>query len=147
VRERTTTPAASPATAAKPVTSPLKDLAAAEPRSEMLATIGRGSRISGKLQFDGNARIEGTVEGEVTAAETLQIGERASVNAQMTAGVIVIRGAVTGDVHARKRVEIRAPGMLHGNVTTPSLVVDEGVVFEGYCSVGGEAAVPPAATS
>jgi hypothetical protein len=57
VHERTTTPAASPATAAKPVTSPLKDIAAAEPRSEMLATIGRGSRISGKLQFDGNARI------------------------------------------------------------------------------------------
>jgi cytoskeletal protein CcmA (bactofilin family) len=113
-------------------------------RSERLATIGSGSRISGKLQFDGNVRIDGTVEGEVAAGETLLIGERASVNAQMTAGVVLILGTVTGDVHARQRVEIRAPGKLHGNVTTPSLVVDEGVVFEGHCSMGAEAAKPPA---
>jgi cytoskeletal protein CcmA (bactofilin family) len=124
-----------------------KDLAPTESRSEALATIGHGTRISGKLRFDGDARIDGTVEGEVTAGETLQIGERASVNAQMTAGVIVIRGTVTGDVHARKRLEIRAPGKLHGNVTTPSLLVDEGVVFEGHCSMGGDAPKPPAARS
>ena len=140
--DRKVSPVASPATPAKPAATTLKDLAEKDPRSEVLATIGRGSRISGKLEFDGNVRIDGTVEGEVTAGETLHVGERASVNAQMTASVIVIRGNVTGDMHARKRLEIRAPGKLHGNVRTPSLVVDEGVVFEGNCSMGADSANP-----
>jgi len=48
-------------------------------------------------------------------------------------------------VHARKRVEVRAPGKLRGNVTTPSLVIDDGVTFEGYCSMGAEGkGTPPA---
>ena len=107
---------------------------------EVLAIIGRGSRITGKLQFDGTVRIEGTVEGELSAQEMLQIGERAVVNAQVTGTIVVIRGNVTGDVHARKRVEIRAPGKLYGNIVTPSLVIHEGVVFEGHCSMGASEA-------
>jgi len=44
---------------------------------------------------------------------------------------------VTGDITARKRLEIRAPGKLFGNITTPCLVIHEGVVFEGQCTMGG----------
>ena len=41
------------------------------------------------------------------------------------------------DITARKRVEIKAPGKLFGNVTTPCLIIQEGVIFEGHCSMGG----------
>ena len=137
-----TAPAAHPTSTARPIPATLKDMVSSgEPMGEVMTSIGRGSRVSGKLRFDGSVRIEGTVEGEI-AADVLQIGERAVVNAQISATVIVIRGTVTGDVHARKRVEVRAPGKLHGNVTTPSLVIDDGVTFEGYCSMGGEAKAP-----
>jgi cytoskeletal protein CcmA (bactofilin family) len=50
---------------------------------------------------------------------------------------VIIKGRVTGDITARQRVEIRAPGKLFGNVTTPSLIIQEGVIFEGHCSMGG----------
>ena len=43
---------------------------------------------------------------------------------------------MTGDITASKKLEIRAPGKLFGNVTTPSLVIEEGVVFDGHCSMG-----------
>ena len=103
------------------------------------AFLGRGSRVVGKVSFEGPARIEGTVEGEVVAQDTLTIGESAVVNAQVTGNAIVIHGRVTGDVVARKRLEIRAPGRLLGNITTPSLVIHEGVVFEGQCTMAGDA--------
>jgi cytoskeletal protein CcmA (bactofilin family) len=48
----------------------------------------------------------------------------------------VIHGKVTGDINASKKPEIRTPGRLYGNVTTPSLIIEEGVVFEGHCSMG-----------
>jgi len=107
------------------------------------AFLGKGSRINGKLVFEGPVRIEGHVEGEITAQDTLTIGESAVVTASITGNAIVIHGRVTGDVTAKKRLEIRAPGKLFGNIVTPSLVIHEGVVFEGQCSMG---AAPTAAS-
>jgi cytoskeletal protein CcmA (bactofilin family) len=101
------------------------------------AFLGQGSRVTGKLVFEGPARIEGHVEGEITAQDTLTIGESAVVNAQITGTAVIIHGRVTGDVTARKRLEVRAPAKLFGNISTPSLVIHEGVVFEGHCVMGG----------
>lgn len=100
------------------------------------ALLGRGTSIAGKLSFEGKARIDGQVEGEIVCTGTLHIGEEALVNAQINATNIVIHGKVTGDITATKKLEIRAPGKLFGNVVTPSLVIEEGVVFEGHCSMG-----------
>ncbi len=110
-------------------------------RGEKLnAYLGKGSSVTGKLAFSGAVAIDGRIEGEITAQETLVIGESAVVNAQISGNSVIVMGRVTGDIAARKRVEIRAPGRLFGNVTTPSLVIEEGVVFEGHCSMGaGEA--------
>ncbi len=107
-----------------------------EETGQTSAFLGKGSRVIGKLSFEGTVRIEGHVEGEITAQDTLVIGESAVVNAQITGSAIVIHGRVTGDVTARKRLEVRAPGKLFGNISTPSLVIHEGVVFEGQCTMG-----------
>ena len=101
------------------------------------AFLGKGSRVTGKLVFEGPVRIEGHVEGEISAQDHLVIGEGAVVNAQIIGASVIVHGRVTGDVTAKKRLEIRAPGKLFGNITTPSLVIHEGVVFEGQCSMGG----------
>jgi hypothetical protein len=69
--------------------------------SGMSAFLGKGSRITGKLVFEGAGRIEGHVEGEVTAQDTLIIGESAVVNAQITGTAIVVHGRVTGDITAK----------------------------------------------
>jgi cytoskeletal protein CcmA (bactofilin family) len=105
--------------------------------AEVNAYLGRGSRVSGKLNFDGTVRVDGHVEGEISAQDTLIVGERAVVTATISGTTVVIKGKVTGDINAKKRVEIRAPGKLYGNIVTPSLVIHEGVIFEGQCSMGG----------
>jgi cytoskeletal protein CcmA (bactofilin family) len=104
---------------------------------EVNAYLGKGSKVAGKLTFEGTVRVDGQVEGEVAAQDTLIVGESAIVNAQIIVITIIIKGKVTGDITARKRVEIKAPGKLFGNVTTPSLIIQEGVLFEGHCSMGG----------
>jgi cytoskeletal protein CcmA (bactofilin family) len=104
--------------------------------SQPNAFLGRGTRITGKVAFDGTARIEGHVEGEVVATDTLLVGESAVLNAQISGAIVIINGKVTGDITASKKLEILAPGRVYGNVITPSLVIEEGVVFEGHCSMG-----------
>lgn len=103
------------------------------------AHLGAGSRIEGKLTFDGSVQIDGHVEGEIQAQETVMIGEKAVINAQITAGTVIVKGKVTGDVTARTRIEMQAPAKLVGNITTPSLVIHEGVTFEGNCSMASAA--------
>lgn len=103
--------------------------------TELTAFLGKGARITGTLVFEGPSRIEGHVEGEVSARDTLTVGESAVVNARVSGSTIVILGTVTGDVVASTRLDIRAPGKVIGDVTTPSLVINEGAILEGRCSM------------
>ena len=107
---------------------------------DVQAHLGQGSRVEGKLTFEGSVRIDGQVEGEISAQEMVVLGETADVSAQITANTIVVQGRVTGDLNARKRVELKAPASVAGNISTPCLVIHEGVVFEGHCAMGGSAA-------
>ena len=118
-----------------------RERAHAEPTGTS-AFLGKGSRITGKLTFEGAVRIEGHIDGEISAQDTLTIGESAVINAQITGSTVVVHGRVTGDIVARKRLEIRAPGKVIGNINTPSLVINEGVVFEGQCSMSGTPETP-----
>ncbi len=101
------------------------------------AFLGKGTKVTGKLVFEGTGRIEGQIEGEIAAQDTLTIGESAIVNAKISGTLVVIEGQVTGDVVARQRLELRASARVQGNVTAPSLVVHEGAVLDGQCSMGG----------
>lgn len=112
------------------------DVRSAEP-TEVQAHLGRGSRIEGTLTFQGSVRIDGQVEGKVEAKDTVIVGDSASVVAQINAGTIIIKGSVTGDLTAGKRVELRSPARVLGNIVTPSLIIQDGVVFEGHCSMAG----------
>jgi cytoskeletal protein CcmA (bactofilin family) len=91
--------------------------------------LGKGSRVSGKLNFDGTVQIDGHVDGEISAQETLILGEGAVVTAQISGDTVVIKGQVRGDMNARKQIEICAPGKFYGNIGTPSLVIHEGAIF------------------
>ncbi len=118
----------------QPVEPPRHDLTA----RDVQAHLGQGSRVEGKLSFDGSVRIDGQVDGEIHAKDTVTIGDSAVINAQIQANTVIVHGRVQGDITARKRVELRAPARLMGNLVTPSLVIHEGVVFEGNCKMGAD---------
>ncbi|MEL7372138.1 MAG: polymer-forming cytoskeletal protein [Myxococcota bacterium] len=100
--------------------------------------LGRESRFSGKLSFDGAVRIDGHFEGEISTEELLLVGPGAEVKAKLNVGSVVISGSVEGDIEAKSSVEIKAPGRLKGNVVAPTLVIEKGVVFEGSCQMGDD---------
>src|SRR5581483_1728274 len=99
------------------------------------AFLGRGSHVNGTLVFRGAVHIEGDVEGEIAADGVVTIAASAVVNARIAATSIVIQGRVTGEIVARERLEIRGPARVSGSVATPRLVIHEGAVFEGRCTM------------
>lgn len=96
----------------------------------------KGSRVTGQLTFQGSARVDGNVEGEIQCHGTLTIGERAEVRAKISGEVVVIRGRVEGNVVAKEKVQLTAPARLYGDIDSPRLIITEGVVFDGDCSMG-----------
>jgi len=97
------------------------------------ALLGKGSEFEGKLTFEGTVRIDGVFAGEIFTEDTLIIGEGAQVRASVEAGTLIVHGDVEGDVRTRNLIELRAPATLRGNIETPNLVIDRGVLFEGSC--------------
>jgi cytoskeletal protein CcmA (bactofilin family) len=106
----------------------------AEP--QVVASLYKGSRVTGQLVFQGAARIDGNVEGEIQCHGKLTIGEGAEVRAKISGQIVVIQGRVEGNVTATEKVELLAPARLFGNIDTPRLIITEGVVFDGDCSMG-----------
>lgn len=110
------------------------------PQGEINTLLGKGSEFEGKLTFEGTVRIDGKLSGEIFSDDVLVVGEGASVSAEIDVGVIIVEGSVTGNIRAKRAVELHAPARVKGNIETPSLYIDKGVMFEGHCkmeSVGG----------
>lgn len=104
-------------------------------KDEINAFLGRDTEFEGKLSFTGAVRIDGKLSGEIFSSGTLIVGESAVIKAQIHIADMVISGEVHGDVFAEKKIEITVPGKLFGNIKTPKLVLEEGVIFEGNCKM------------
>ena len=102
---------------------------------EVTTLLGRGSEFEGKLSFEGTVRVDGKLSGEIFTDDVLIIGEGAEVNAEISVGAIIIEGTVHGNIHAKRSVEIHTPARVRGNISTPSLSIDKGVVFDGQCQM------------
>lgn len=98
---------------------------------EITTLLGRGAQFEGKLTFDGTVRIDGRFKGEVFSDDTLVIGEGAVVEAEIEIGEVIIQGTVVGNIKAKRSIEIHAPGRVKGDLHTPTLQIDKGVIFEG----------------
>ena len=115
---------------------------------EITTILGRGSEFEGKLNFEGTLRIEGVFAGQIFSDSILIVDEGAKVSAEVEVGTIIIKGEVHGDVRAKQGVEIRNPGRLSGNLETPSLIIEKGVVFQGQAkmeNLAKKTATPPPA--
>ena len=96
--------------------------------------IGKGTKISGKLNFRAPAKIEGEAEGEITGDEIL-IAQGAVVTARIAAARIIVAGTVNGEIIARERVEALSTARLRCMISTPNLVLNEGALFDGDCKM------------
>jgi cytoskeletal protein CcmA (bactofilin family) len=114
---------------------------------EITTLLGRGATFEGKLTFEGTVRIDGRFKGEVFTDDTLVIGEGAHVEATIDVGEVIIQGTVVGNVSAKRSIEIHAPGRVKGDLHTPSLQVDKGVIFEGRSFMEAATANRPTAAS
>ena len=106
----------------------------------LTAFIDQGSEFSGKLSFKDTVRIDGKFEGEIASDNTLIVGETGQVQAHIRSDVVIISGEVKGDIVARSQITLHKSARVTGNLTTASLVVEEGSEMNGQITMGKQPA-------
>lgn len=100
-------------------------------KGDIKAFLGAGSCFEGKLVFDDVVRLDGDFSGEVVSKGRLVIGESATVKAEIEVESLTISGTFKGNIKARRKVELKSPARVEGNLETPMLSIEEGVVLNG----------------
>jgi cytoskeletal protein CcmA (bactofilin family) len=98
---------------------------------EHTAYIHEGCEVEGTLTVENSLRIQGDFRGRIKARKTVTVDERASVTGDIQARIVIIHGAVVGDVTASREVVIQATGRLHGDVKAPAFQVERGAFLNG----------------
>src|SRR5258708_36304997 len=92
--------------------------AGTEPGLSGGATIRLGPRdaLEGRLVFDGDVRVYGSLEGEATLSGDLQVESAGSVKAKVQARSLSVRGALEGEVTAKERLIVAGSGTVSGTI-------------------------------
>ena len=136
----------SPVSEAKPAADAAAASSRAMTESETLARdikegtlsgfVGGGTMLTGEANFKAMMRVDGHLSGRITSTSgTLIVGANGKVDANIEVAVAVIHGTINGDIIATQRLELGRAAKVNGNIQTPSLIIEQGAVFEGSCKM------------
>ena len=104
--------------------------------------VGNDTVFEGTLTSKESICIEGSVKGRIISEGNIVVGENGRVEADVFADTVLIGGEVNGNIVAKTKLEITTHGKLRGDIKTGSLIIAEGVLFEGKCQMITEADQP-----
>ena len=101
------------------------------------ACISQGIRIKGEITGSEDLFVDGHVEGKLNLANgSLTVGPNGSVNADVSAREVIVRGRVDGKVVGRERVQLWSTGQVVGEVQTQRLAIEDGALLRGKVETG-----------
>ncbi len=103
--------------------------------------IGSGSEFRGEFKINGLLRIDGDFQGTIDTHGKVLVGQSGKAVTDIKAKIVVVGGSVSGNIYATERVILLNTGEVKGNIITPSLVMEEGVQFEGNCVINKKSEV------
>ena len=98
--------------------------------------IGSGTVLTGETTFHAMLRVDGHLTGSVTSETgTLIVGSTGRVDANIVVAAAMINGTINGDIIASERLELGRTARIVGNVQSPRLVMEDGAILEGGCTM------------
>jgi len=108
-------------------------------QDEIVETIiSDGTEVRGTITTKGLLRVDGVIDGGVSQADGLIVGETGKVKGDIKAKTVVVGGKVTGNISASTLIELHGKAQVYGDLRAPSLSIAQGVVFEGNCTMSGD---------
>lgn len=114
---------------------------------DVVSVIGPGMKVVGDVSSDGTIRVEGRVDGSITAAKSVVVGKDGTVKGDISTQDAIIAGKVNGSVAAESRIELQATCRVQGDIRSRRVKLDEGGQVDGQLHMGAAKATPAAASS
>jgi len=106
------------------------------------SVIGEKSYFEGKFLVNGTLQVNGRFEGTVLKVDQIFVGQNGRVKADLEASSVVIEGIVIGNIRASTRVMLLPTAKVLGDLKTPELIIQNGVVLEGRCLISNNLNTP-----
>ena len=114
-------------------------LASMGKHDQTTSVIGQGSSFSGRFYVDGDLKIEGNFEGDVRTNQTITIEKAGKVKTtKILARNVVVKGLLIGDINSRESIRLEGSGKMLGDISTPDLIIDPGVIYKGNVEILGD---------
>lgn len=124
---------------------------AAAPRNTSMTrnVLSSDVEIKGSVKFSDDLVVDGKIEGDISSAGNLTIGENARIKAEVKTGTIIVYGKVHGNLTATDRIELKASAEVVGDIKAKTLSIEAGAIFVGKSTVGtpAQAAAAPSASA
>lgn len=105
-----------------------------------VVSLGPRDILQGRLEIQGDLKIAGNVEGDLKASGDVTIDSTANIQAAIEGANVSVRGQVSGNVTARKRLTLGGSGRLNGDVKVSRLTVEDGATLNGNVTMAPEKA-------
>jgi cytoskeletal protein CcmA (bactofilin family) len=102
---------------------------------EANSTIGEDTFFEGKFSIRGSLRIDGRFEGRALLIDQLQVGPKGRMKTNIVATSVVVEGLVIGNISATRRILLLSTARVLGDIKTPELIIQDGVILEGHCTI------------
>jgi len=97
--------------------------------------LGASALVTGNVRAT-SCKVDGLVEGRVECSEELELGRTGRLNADAMAGKEMnLGGQVFGSISTGGVARLRPTAKLSGNIKARRIVIDEGAVFNGSCTM------------
>jgi cytoskeletal protein CcmA (bactofilin family) len=106
--------------------------------------VGQGARLEGTIVSAGSLRIDGQVKGKITADGDVILSPQSGVEADIEAQNVTVAGRFKGNIVVKNGAELARGGRVDGNITSKSLVIQEGGIFCGQSLMDQQAPRPSA---
>jgi cytoskeletal protein CcmA (bactofilin family) len=103
-----------------------------------VVSLGPRDILQGRLEIQGDMKIAGNVEGDLKATGDVTIDSGAKIQASIEGANVNVRGEVTGNVTAKKRLTLGGSGHLNGDVRVSRLTVEDGATLNGNVTMQSE---------
>ena len=97
--------------------------------------IGEGSVFNGRFYVNGSILIEGKFQGDIRTDDQLVVGPTGKVKTDIVARRVTVAGTLIGNITASEEVSLLHTGKVLGNISTPKLTMEPGVVTEGRVTI------------
>ena len=102
--------------------------------TDLRSFLGEGTDINGEVRFTEIMRVDASISGTITSDQgSLLVMEKGRIKATINVGTVEVSGIVEGTITAKTAVRLHPTGRVYGDIYTPTLIIEQGALFDGKC--------------